>query len=800
MIKKIKSITNLAVFNNFEWDKSVLDAGNNILEFKKNNIIYGRNYSGKTTLSRIIRAMETGSISDKYNSPSFRVEIEGTTAVTPQNLRSHGKTVRVFNEDFVRENLKFITNPDENIESFAILGDDNNKIEEEIAELELKLGSNEEEKETGLYKEYKELSQSYTNSSRKHSTAETNLETKLNNKATDKKIGIKYQSSRFGDQNYNITKLRSDIDAVLAEDFKPIDESKEKELNRVIEEKPLDDVQPSEQIAFKLSGLANQTIILLEKKILESGKIETLLKDAIMNRWVKEGYGIHNGKSNTCGFCGNPITAERWVELNKHFDEESEKLEHSIDDLIRRIEEEVKLKAIAFKINTNLFYSNFHDQCNQIQAEYDKLIKVYNSSLESLKSQLDARKNDLLNEREFIAIDENSSELLATLEKYEKLRGETNSFSKQLTKEKQNAQKLLRLKEVYDFVLTIKYQDELKIIADLKTEKDTAKTEQDNKWQAIESVKREIDAKKRLLNDEEKGAKKVNEYLNNYFGHNFLSLRAIEQSDSFTGKKQIRFEIVRGDKKAHHLSEGECSLIAFCYFMAKLHDIETKGEKAIIWIDDPISSLDSNHVFFIYSLINADIVTQDNYEQLFISTHNLDFFKYLKRLPGTLTTKETKTKYRYLVVQRESKYSSIQLMPKYLCDYVTEFNFLFEQIYKCATISKVDDNNHAYFYNFGNNARKFLEVFLFYKFPDGASDEEKYKRFFGTDLIPAILANRINNEYSHLCGVLERGGLPIEVPEMNATAKLIIDRIKTLDEGQYNSLLTSIGITPEVTP
>ena len=50
-----------------------------------------------------------------------------------------------------------------------------------------------------------------------------------------------------------------------------------------------------------------------------------------------------------------------------------------------------------------------------------------------------------------------------------------------------------------------------------------------------------------------------------------------------------------------------------------------------------------------------------------------------------------------------------------------------------------------------------------------------------------------------ICGVLERGGLPIEVPEMNAIAKLIIDRIKTLNEGQYNSHLTSMGITPEVT-
>jgi len=800
MIKKIKTINNLAVFNNFEWDKSVLDSENKVLEFKKNNIIYGRNYSGKTTLSRIIRAMETGSISDKYISPSFSVEIEGSGDISLHNLKSHGKTIRVFNEDFVRENLKFITNPDEHIESFAILGDDNNKIEEEIAELELKLGSDEKEKETGLYKENKELAESYSICSKKHSTAKTNLESLLNNKATDKKIGIKYQSSRFGDQNYNIAKLRKDIDSVLDKDFKPIDESKEKELNKVIDEKPLDNVQPCGQMTFDISNLANQTKPLLEKKILESGKIESLLKDAIMNRWVKEGYEIHNGKSDTCGFCGNLISHNRWEELNRHFDEESKKLENSIINLIRLIEEEVKLKKDTFKINMSLFYSKFHEQCNQIQAEYNELIKVYINSLESLKSQLNNRKNDLLNEKEFIDINENSSELLATLEKYEMLRVEVNSFSERLTTEKQKAQENLRLKEVYNFILTIDYINKVDEISALEKEKNEAGEKRESKEIEIKNIKSKIDEKKRLLNDEEKGAKKVNEYLNNYFGHNFLSLRAIEQDNSLNGQKQIRFEIVRDGKKAHHLSEGECSLIAFCYFMAKLHDIETKGVKAIIWIDDPISSLDSNHVFFIYSLINADIVTLKNYEQLFITTHNLDFLKYLKRFPGASATKEAKSKYRYLLVQRESKNSTIQLMPKYLCNYVTEFNFLFEQIYKCATISQVDDENHGYFYNFGNNARKFLEVFLFYKFPDGASDEEKYKRFFGTDLVPSILANRINNEYSHLCGVLERGGLPIEVPEMNTIAKLILDRIKTLDKGQYNSFLTSIGITQEVTP
>ena len=57
MIKKI-NIGNLGLYQNFQWDLSVRDTpGNNIKEFKKENIIYGRNYSGKTTLSSIIRSI-----------------------------------------------------------------------------------------------------------------------------------------------------------------------------------------------------------------------------------------------------------------------------------------------------------------------------------------------------------------------------------------------------------------------------------------------------------------------------------------------------------------------------------------------------------------------------------------------------------------------------------------------------------------------------------------------------------------------------------------------------------------------
>ena len=50
-------ITCFGSFSGLIWKKSVRDSGNNVQDFKRLNILYGRNYSGKTTLSRIFRAL-----------------------------------------------------------------------------------------------------------------------------------------------------------------------------------------------------------------------------------------------------------------------------------------------------------------------------------------------------------------------------------------------------------------------------------------------------------------------------------------------------------------------------------------------------------------------------------------------------------------------------------------------------------------------------------------------------------------------------------------------------------------------
>ena len=88
---------------------------------------------------------------------------------------------------------------------------------------------------------------------------------------------------------------------------------------------------------------------------------------------------------------------------------------------------------------------------------------------------------------------------------------------------------------------------------------------------------------------------------------------------------------------------------------------------------------------------------------------------------------------------------------------------------------------------------------MFYYYPDDTNQINKLERFFGAGRVPAVFTDRINNEYSHLCGVFERGEIPTEVPEMLTAAKFIIDTLKRKNPDQYSSLMLSVGATAPAT-
>ena len=83
------------------------------------------------------------------------------------------------------------------------------------------------------------------------------------------------------------------------------------------------------------------------------------------------------------------------------------------------------------------------------------------------------------------------------------------------------------------------------------------------------------------------------------------------------------------------------------------------------------------------------------------------------------------------------------------------------------------------FYNFGNNARKFIEIYLSYKYPDAQSNQndKKLAKFFG-DSIASSLTERFYHEYSHLSGSFERGQTPVNSPEIKKIAVNILQKIK----------------------
>lgn len=809
-IKKIDSIKNMAVFQDFRWASSVKDDGNNIAEFKKINILYGRNYSGKTTLSRIFRALETGSISDKYSSPEFQLSFEGGSTATQNSLTSHGQVVRVFNEDFVRDNLRFIVDDEQTINSFAILGEDNTKLEEKIEKHEAELGN--EEDKSGLIGELLGADEKFKGAQKAHGDKSSELEKKLSDKANKAGTGIKHNKA-FGDAIYNVTKIKKDISTVTKDTYSPLTDEQVGKFHDLLREEPKTEISESSSFNLQYTVITSKAKELIEKKIQASDPIQELLNDAALASWVRTGRGHHQNKRDTCAFCGSDLPEDLWEKLDKHFNQESEELRQALETLLGSIERERSRVPNLLKIKNSDFYSNFTADLDSLAEQLSTLSASYSQCLDSIKEQVEKRRDDIFAPFEFQAPESVENDLNGVRDSYEQLRNESNQFTASLSADQTEARAALRLHEVYTFISDIKYGDECTAIEALNEAMVKAEEAKNTVKEKVDVKREKIAELKAQLKDESKGADRVNDYLNNFFGHQSLSLKAIEETpgDASSG---YRFEITRNDKKAFHLSEGECSLIAFCYFMAKLEDIETKGNQPIIWIDDPISSLDANHIFFIYSLINAEIVKPEKYEdggeimerdrfkQLFISTHNLDFLKYLKRLPGVNNDerkKEAKRKSSFLIIEREDKASIIRRMPNYLRDYVTEFNYLFEQIFKCASINTVDDSNYTTFYNFGNNARKFFEIYLYYKFPDKGMTEDTLELFFGDERIPAVLTDRINNEYSHLAGIFERGSTPVEVPEMQTAAKLILQKIKERDPNQYSALLQSIGVTEEPT-
>jgi wobble nucleotide-excising tRNase len=776
MIHKI-DITKFALFNEFSWDKTIGKDN----PFKKVNIIYGRNYSGKTTMSRIFRCIEKGEVHQHYPDAKFSILINDKHHISQNNLTSipDDIKVRVYNTDFVKDNLSWLHNVDGTIQPFALLGSINVELDKKIKDIEEKLGKEDDKK--GLLFELSEKTEKHKQQKNLVVEKTKTLDGLLRNKAGI----IKNNAKLYNEPNYTIANIKKDIPNIT-ETHILSDESIEEKKNQLKEE-PRADIQKLHESKPKFSENHKKTNELLTKEIKPTQPIIDLINDKLLQEWVRQGVEKHKGKRDACGFCGNPIPEDLWSKLDAHFSKESEALREEINIQITSLKAAQQSINNYLKLDKDCLYNSLHARFDNLLESW-KILKIdYSNNLEYLIKELQDREKDIFTVQTPVKVDDISENIVTLFKEFNQLIEEHNKKTTTLNSDQKNARSDLRLSEIATFLQDIEYKNKVEEISELET-KTSALDIEKNKTQL--EVNALVESKRLLetqAKDESKGAELVNQHLNRFFGHDGLTLVAEGESPA------IQFKIMRDGAEANNLSEGECSLIAFCYFIAKMED-ELNNHKLIIYIDDPISSLDSNHVFFMFSLIDSVIAQQKKYTQLFISTHNLDFLKYLRRI----TAPDGKKTVAHFLIKREQKIgnkrSLLVPMPSHIKRYSTEFNYLFEQIYSVCKEAKDDKQiipeiTYDQSYNLPNNLRKFLECYLFFKYPNNEEPLKNLSKLFDGH-VPSLI-NRVINENSHLAHI-DRAWKPMDIAEVEACARLVVDKIKEIDRPQFDALVSSL--------
>lgn len=218
------------------------------------------------------------------------------------------------------------------------------------------------------------------------------------------------------------------------------------------------------------------------------------------------------------------------------------------------------------------------------------------------------------------------------------------------------------------------------------------------------------------------------------------------------GKDVFITQLYRGKDLADNLSEGEKTSIAFAHYLAKIDKsvIEGTSNKEIIFIDDPISGLDHNHIYSVSIIINK---LRDKFNQVFVSTHNFDLYRLLSQPCNTKDKNKNKNgvvtcaRDRLYLIKRLEDRSIISKIPKALIEFKTEYNFLF---YNLKEFLKNPGNDNIFL--IAHCARRFLEIYLSGRYPNTKKLEQKLKYFAsdnGIDDIELMILYKNVNDESH---------------------------------------------------
>lgn len=751
------------------------------------NIFYGRNYSGKSTYSKIFQSIELKQLPEKYEKIDFEVKLANHRIIKSNEIGSELPIdCKVFNQRFIDDNI-YLHN-DNKLNSFQIsIGSDTNETLKKIEDIRLNELKPRNEK-------LSQIELDITEKQRKTKISKDSLDSKLRTTASKIKnlknpsvvVGNKYDIRDIKEEfekysaHFPILPLQDDEKAV-AELEKNVEQAKIRILEKNINKPQKIDLVSFDK-NFNFTLFLENTKKLLSKVVSVSNILDEYKDSPDKINWIKYGIDIHGDNPEKCVFCGNSIDSDLIKNLKLAFSDELRSLENELVLQNNRIKSEIqKLDAIP-NINKEDYFKDSVSDIQNINKEIENNTDSRKRVLEILESKISEKQRDIfskieINDLNWIDFSEIQVEINSL---YDDTIKQIEQFEDRKTKSLDFLRRYYIVKEfpVPEFTKLSQEVDQL------QEDMEKINLEQKIVNEEKEKFEKDISELEGSLKSESEAVKRINMILQNSLAHSEMSLKSVDDEEG------IYFEVSRNEERAYNLSEGEKSLIAFAYYITRLESLSIEEKsKTILFIDDPVSSLDENNIFYIYNLIFC-LLEKKEFLQYFLSTHNLDFLKYTNRFSN-------KKDYYLIEKIKEAENipskSYIKNLPNYLSNKVTEFVFLFEQIYRVATEDE-DENNFSVFYNFPNNGRKFIETLLYFKYPDyKTNNDNKIINYFGGENAPFI--QRINNEYSHGEDRFDRTRNPINTCEFKHDARIILGVLHRNDPEQFKSFLNNSNLT-----
>jgi len=745
MIKKIKKIKNLGlVFSNYRWDSSLPD-------FARYNIVYGWNRSGKTTLSNLFSALETGQLKGKENL-EYEISTEEKSFKEKESFESK---IRVFNQHYIAENIELSGCTAKPV---YILGEENKIILKQIENDEKLLnGDPHNPNFTGKIKQLKDMKSLKENKERERGLKFTDVAKLIGENAS----GVTARTYRKPDAEKSFGRIKQKM--LLNQE-----EKKKCLIDIQQEQKPLIDVLALPSIG---EGVEKQDVlefldkvvgssVLLCSKTVEAVVIDRLKDNSDISGWVEAGLNLHKKhESKTCEFCGQNLLESRLNELAGFFNAADQELKNDIDNILQNLHDVYsQIDKIGAVDKANLY--------KDLQVDYQTSVTNFNEQKRELLGKITDLENQLKSKKSKttesvnLGIDINKSDFTGKLEvvnaDIKRHNAKTNNFQE----EKEKAQIKLEnhyLSDIYDDVKKLDGSiDDCVEKIDIIEKGDPKNVEE----VGIAFLEERIRKNRAIISSSHKACEKINDKLN-----------------TFLGSDEIRFEVVkeggyiikRNGEIAHDLSEGEKTAIAFVHFIIHLQDKDFDIKNGIVVIDDPISSLDSNSLFQAFAFLKNSV---KDAQQIFIFTHNFDFLRlllnWLKHIKKSLGLKSY-----YMIKNKTSscgREAYLSKLDDVLKDNESEYHYLFKILTEFET-----DGTIASVYHIPNIARKVLDTFLMFRVPNNSATYEKLEQLdFDEDKKIAIY--KFVNDQSHITG---KGFDPSLVPETQKNVKYLLEMMES---------------------